>query len=287
MDLVIGSASKIKQAALKHCDACGITQSTVLDAALFSGSFPPGLSYINTSAQKRSDIKLWHKNSKSVLMCVFYYGDKAKTITAKQWQRLKKLRKARYVNNLYEKLNLKEDDLLTPASYAMLLDYHITIKEQLEIILLKIKENVPEAQGKTFVDFSPVAEKDYAIKCGLGSRGKNSVIYHPKFGSYILLGGISLNITLDTYDIASAPLLPNCQNCALCVNACPAKAIENYKINPNKCLSYYGTQHKGDIPEEYAPLLKQYPDGCDICMKICPLNKDMPKVQNPLFSGLL
>lgn len=73
--------------------------------------------------------------------------------------------------------------------------------------------------GKMWV----ISHKPIAVAAGLGHMGIHRNVIHPKFGNFILLGTVAVDL-----DIAhdSAPLDVNpCLECKLCVAACPTGAI--------------------------------------------------------------
>lgn len=73
--------------------------------------------------------------------------------------------------------------------------------------------------GKMWV----ISHKPVAVAAGLGRMGIHRNVIHPKFGNFILLGTIAVDLDL-THD--SAPLDYNpCLECKLCVAACPTGAI--------------------------------------------------------------
>jgi len=73
--------------------------------------------------------------------------------------------------------------------------------------------------GKMWV----VSHKPVAVAAGLGKMGVHRNVIHPKFGNFILLGTVVVDLALDTY---SRPLDYNpCLSCKLCVAACPTGAI--------------------------------------------------------------
>jgi epoxyqueuosine reductase QueG len=76
-----------------------------------------------------------------------------------------------------------------------------------------------EFPGKIWV----VSHKPVAVAAGLGQMGLHRNVIHPRFGSFILLGTIFVDVELDQ---ESRPVDYNpCVNCKLCVAACPVGAI--------------------------------------------------------------
>lgn len=72
--------------------------------------------------------------------------------------------------------------------------------------------------GMRVISHKPIAEA-----AGLGRMGLHRNVIHPRFGSFVLLGTIVVDRTLDQ---VSAPLdYAPCLDCKLCVAACPVEAI--------------------------------------------------------------
>ena len=73
--------------------------------------------------------------------------------------------------------------------------------------------------GKTWV----VSHKPVAVAAGLGHMGIHRNVIHPRFGNFILLGTVLLDVEATEYD---QPVEYNpCLECKLCVAACPVGAI--------------------------------------------------------------
>ncbi len=165
--------------------------------------------------------------------------------------------------------------------YAYANDYHYIIKEKLNQLLAYIKEKIPIAQGDIFVDTKPIFEKAYATLAGLGWMGKNTLLIHPKLGSFVFIAGILTNIELEPEQPKTLSCPPNCN---LCIEACPTKAIEKpYMLNASKCISYATIENKDAYPFFENPTL--FIAGCDICQLVCPYNQNITKQYNKWFKA--
>jgi epoxyqueuosine reductase len=163
------------------------------------------------------------------------------------------------------------DGIPVISRYAYGKNYHDVITEKLETLLDFIKVIVPGSNGRSFVDSSPILEKAWAMEAGLGWQGRHSILINTDFGSYIFLGIIVLDVSLD-YDnpFTGDP----CGSCRLCIEGCPTGAInEDRTINASKCISYQTIENKGPVPDNFAPLMGDRVFGCDRCQEVCPWNK--------------
>jgi epoxyqueuosine reductase len=154
--------------------------------------------------------------------------------------------------------------------YAQGKDYHDTIKPRLKRVLRWLLEQVPEAQGKVFVDTAPVMEKPLAQAAGLGWQGKHTNLLSRDFGNWVFLGAIFTTLDLPP-DAAEGS---HCGSCRRCLDACPTGAFPApYKLDATRCISYLTIEHRGPVPEELRAKLGNRIYGCDDCLAVCPWNK--------------
>jgi len=167
------------------------------------------------------------------------------------------------------------------SKYAYGKDYHWIIKSKLKDLLAFIQESIGEVNGRCFVDSAPVLERDWARRSGTGWMGKNTLLIHPKQGSYFFLAELIIDLDL-VYD---APIKDYCGRCTRCIDACPTEAIspEGYVVNGSKCISYFTIELKEAIPETYRGKFANWIFGCDICQEVCPWNRFSKKHQEPEF----
>lgn len=172
------------------------------------------------------------------------------------------------------------------AQYARRKDYHRCLKRQLGEILTELKKNW-QFESRILVDSAPFLEKDFAATTLHGFMGKNTCYIHAKMGSFFLLGEALLSLDLEPDPTSSLPLNRKtqeggCGPCNLCQTACPTGALNtDYSIDSNRCLAYWTIEHRGIIPFQFWPYLKQYYFGCDICQLACPYNAKLNRPQIP------
>ncbi|GKX67739.1 tRNA epoxyqueuosine(34) reductase QueG [Inconstantimicrobium mannanitabidum] len=150
-------------------------------------------------------------------------------------------------------------------------DYHRVVNNYLN----KICAYIQEQGGKAIplVDSNTLPERYIAALCGVGFIGKNNMLINKRYGSYVFLGEIITDLELvDEKEEKHFKAFDGCGECELCYNACPTKAINKNRKNPNICLSYI-TQKK-DIDEKWFKILGGRIFGCDSCQKACLYNQN-------------
>ncbi len=173
------------------------------------------------------------------------------------------------------------------ARYLRGPDYHIEMKDRLEQMMIEVKNRHPDfatLEWKVCVDTSAILERTWAALAGLGWIGKNTLLIHPKYGSYLLLGEVLINQKTGQ---GPTPLPNFCGNCTRCLNACPTKALKNpYELNSTRCISYWTLEKRGELTldEEDRKRIGTWVAGCDICQEVCPFNLKRTKEEIALHS---
>ena len=154
------------------------------------------------------------------------------------------------------------------SKYAWGEDYHSVIKRKLYRVLEFIQMEVGELNARVFTDSAPVMDKAWAKRGGLGWIGKHTNLIHPKMGSWYFIGEIIIDVELD-YD---GPMKDYCGTCTRCIDACPTNALEPYKIDSTRCISYLSIELREKMPQEFRGKTEGWVYGCDICQDVCPWN---------------
>lgn len=167
------------------------------------------------------------------------------------------------------------------SRYALGHDYHKVISDKLELLLdFIVKETGVEVKGEIYCDAGPLLEKVIAERAGLGYIGKNALLITKEFGSWVFLGEIILNKELRK----DKPGENLCQDCNLCIDACPTGAIiAPGMIDTSQCISYLTVENRGEIPVEIRNSLGNRVFGCDCCQEVCPFNKNVSETGEVLF----
>lgn len=168
------------------------------------------------------------------------------------------------------------------SRYAYGEDYHHVIRKKLKDLLIELKSQIGDFHGRVFVDSAPVMERDWAKRSGLGWTGKNTMLIHPKKGSFFFLAEIILDVEFE-YD---HPIRDHCGTCTRCIDACPTEAIlpNGYVLDASKCISYLTIELKSEIPVAFNGRMEDWIFGCDICQEVCPWNKFSTPHSEPAFA---
>ena len=149
-------------------------------------------------------------------------------------------------------------------------DYHLEMKAGLERAFESSRRlgHLPDGfQYKICVDTSAVLERSWALLCGLGWIGKNTLLIHPQLGSYVFIGVVFTN-----HEFNAQPVIMKdyCGPCTRCLSACPTNALEAHDLDSRKCISYLTLEKRGPWEQKIDP--KGFVAGCDLCQEVCPYN---------------
>lgn len=157
---------------------------------------------------------------------------------------------------------VKEKEPILLSRYAAIPDYHDVCGNMLSATCEKLKETYPQNEFAYFCDNSPVPEVLAASIAGLGVKGDNGLLITKEYGSFVFLGEIVTDLVLDCKNEYN-----ECTHCGRCKIICPVT------LDKTNCLSNLSQKKK--VTNEELQLLKSNNIlwGCDICQKVCPMNK--------------
>jgi len=185
--------------------------------------------------------------------------------------------------NYYPKKTALAPGSLKIARYAYGEDYHVVVKRKLRKLVSAMEEAFERPiSGRCFTDSAPVMEREWAQRSGLGWVGKNTLLIHPKAGSYFFLAELIIDLPL----AADSPISDHCGRCRRCIEACPTDAIadKGYELDASRCISYLTIELKDSIPEEFKGKMEDWIFGCDICQEVCPWNRFAEPHHEPAFA---
>src|SRR5688500_1455702 len=258
----------LKEAALKHgFMGVGISKAEFLEEeaqrleAWLSKGYHGEMAYMANHFDKRLDPTKLVPGAKSVVSLMYNYfpGEVAKPVIS----------------------NDSERESFKISRYAFGEDYHKVVRRKLKALVRDLKEELGDFHGRVFVDSAPVMERDWAKRSGQGWMGKNTLLIHPKKGSYFFLAEIILDLEFE-YD---HPIRDHCGTCTRCIDACPTEAIspQGYVLDGSKCISYLTIELKSNIPETFHAQMGNWIFGCDICQEVCPWNRFATPHDEPAF----
>ena len=203
------------------------------------------MTYLNRQAEKRKDPRLVMPGAKTAVVTLtnYFHGDRIPN-PAPRVPRV--------------------------AQYAWSPDYHDVLGERLEQLATAIREFVPGATTRCYVDAGPVPERELAQLAGLGWIGKNMMLIHPEIGSFTFIGVVLTDAGLEPDPPFDAD---RCGTCRRCLDACPTQAFVGPRdLDARACISYLTIEHRGEFDETQRAQVGDWLFGCDVCQDVCPWN---------------
>jgi epoxyqueuosine reductase len=188
----------------------------------------------------------------------------------------------------YLSLRLPEAVASDPArgrisNYAWGADYHNVMLARLKELARFLEDAAGPIEARAYVDTGAILERSHAKQAGMGFTGKNTMLIHPRRGSFFFLGEIITSAALEP-DEVDPNGLPGCGTCTRCLSACPTDAFPRpYVLDARRCISYLTIELKGYIPAELRPLMGNWVYGCDVCQTVCPWQRFAEPTDEAVF----
>ena len=156
------------------------------------------------------------------------------------------------------------------ARYARGMDYHLVTHGRLHRFAEWLKGR-GASLAHVWIDDGPVPERELGERAGLGWIGKNTMLIHPRIGSWTFIGTVFTDLVLDV----DVPIdTDRCGSCTRCLDACPTDAfVADRSLDATRCLSYLTIEYKSALPETLLPHWDGWAFGCDVCNSVCPWNE--------------
>ncbi len=162
------------------------------------------------------------------------------------------------------------------ARYARGRDYHRVVDRRLRRVHRRFQERIGEpVPARAYVDTGPILERELARRAGVGWFGRNTMLIHPRKGSYFFLGILLVGMDLEPDEPFEKD---HCGSCRACLDACPTGALLGRDcdgapvMDATRCISYVTIETRGPVARELRPLIGNRIFGCDICQEVCPFN---------------
>jgi epoxyqueuosine reductase len=159
------------------------------------------------------------------------------------------------------------------ARYAWGRDYHKVLGQKLKSAARELAALYPGDRFEAAADATPLGERAYAERAGIGFTGRNTLLISSAYGSWFVLGEILSTRPFAASGDAGGRHGACPRSCRRCLDVCPTGALVGpHEIDASRCISYLTIEHKGSIPVELRPLMGDWVFGCDLCQEVCPLN---------------
>lgn len=159
------------------------------------------------------------------------------------------------------------DDFVADGQRSIMRGFERYAKPKLDALLEFIRKQGFSAELVGKLGYSPSGKpnlKHLAVAAGLGRQGKNTLVINPRFGPWLRFMAIRTNAPLAL--TGSGKYVkeenPDCQACQRCVEACPVKVLEPYRLlDADRCLAAVSGERRGELAI------------CDRCVVVCPVGE--------------
>ena len=174
----------------------------------------------------------------------------------------------------------KEKSYLVPPTYLHGLESDQRMSEPMAAFL--------KQQG-LHLERAIIPKKLAAVCAGLGEYGKNNLVYVQGIGSFNRLAAYFSDLPVEKDDWRDPVVMPRCEGCQACLNACPTHAIgsDRFLLHAERCITFWNEKpSEVAFPAWLKPEWHTCLVGCLFCQFICPENLPYDHLENegPAFS---
>ena len=247
-----------KQAAALGFDACGIASAGAIDpddglGAWLGAGYHADMTWLAATQALRQDPRRKLPGARSVVVVA---------------------------RNYYAKRPRAPVGSARVARYAWGRDYHKVLKTPIVRLARFLDELGDGIRSYISVDTGSVLECAWAVRAGVGWRGKNGLVLRRDLGSWFFLG-----VIITTVELAPDPACPDyCGACRACLDACPTGAlVAPGVVDARRCIAYHTVENRGEIPATIQARIRPWLFGCDACQEVCPWNRRVHTTSEAAF----
>jgi len=140
-------------------------------------------------------------------------------------------------------------------------------KPKLDALLEFIRKQGYSVELVGKLGYSPSGKpnlKHLAVAAGLGRQGRNTLVINPSYGPWLRFMAIRTNapLAITGSGVYSKEDNPDCKLCQRCVEACPVKVLQPYRLlDADRCLAAVTGERLGQLAI------------CDKCVVGCPVGE--------------
>ena len=117
--------------------------------------------------------------------------------------------------------------------------------------------------------------REAAVRAGMGIIGRNGLLITPQYGSRVAIILLATDLPVPNDGVRKDDCA-QCDGCGRCEKACPLNAIDSEGMShPERCMRNF--MMEGVVaPEEARARMGMRLIGCDICQRVCPMQRELP-----------
>lgn len=180
----------------------------------------------------------------------------------------------------------RSEELSHISAYAYGEDYHTALREKLKPVVRALTTEYG-GNWRICIDSAPVAERYWAMRCGIGKRAKNGAIIVDGAGPFCFL--VEIVTTLEI--LPDEPSDEWCEGCGQCLSECPSGALRgDGTMDSTLCINYLTIEKKGEFDSAQKKILRKSGGslfGCQRCYMVCPHSLGVPHSPTEINKGIL
>lgn len=111
-----------------------------------------------------------------------------------------------------------------------------------------------------------------SLRAGMGTIGHHGLLIHPRYGTRMVIILMATNLSCSQDSLNARPD-DACKKCGRCALVCPTGALDERGMShPERCLRNYMMEGIL-VPQEIRSKMGNRLLGCDLCQRVCPMNK--------------